>query len=77
MLLTIDIREPRELVQAYAEELKLTLPMLLDQSATVAQAYGARSIPLSLFIDREGIVRARHVGPMNERLLEEYLDTIL
>ncbi len=39
---------------------------LIDAESEVALKYGARTIPLSVFIDPEGIVSASIVGPLDE-----------
>jgi peroxiredoxin len=43
-------------------EHKLTFPVLLDQSGRVGATYGARSIPTTYVVDREGIVLAGTIG---------------
>jgi len=73
----VDIGEGQDTVQAYTQQLGLTFPTLLDEKSTVAQRYRIPGIPISFFISREGVVQIRHVGPMNESLIKEYLDQIL
>jgi hypothetical protein len=63
-------------VQAYTQQLGLTFPTLLDNTKAVAQRYRISGVPTSFFINREGMVHARHVGPLNESLIKEYLDQI-
>ncbi len=75
--MSVDIGEGREVVQAFAQEHGLTFPILLDEDGGVAQKYRVRGVPLSLFIDREGVVQARYTGPLDESLIEKYLDQIL
>ncbi len=73
----MDIGEGQNAVQAYTQQLGLTFPTLLDKQNTVARRYRIPGVPTSFFISREGMVQARHVGPMNESLIKEYLDQIL
>jgi peroxiredoxin len=73
----VDIGEGQGIVQAFAQEQGLTFPILLDENGGVAQGYRVRGVPTSLFIDREGIIRARYTGPLDESLIREYLDQIL
>jgi len=73
----VDIGEGREIVQIFAEGQGLTFPILLDEDGAVAQGYHIRGVPTSLFIDREGVIQAQYTGPMNEALIEKYLEQIL
>lgn len=77
MVLTVNIAEDLESVKTYIEELGLTLSTVLDESGMVAMGYSVRGIPASYFIDRDGVIHAQHVGPLNEATIEAYLDGIL
>ncbi|SHF11916.1 Peroxiredoxin [Desulfofundulus australicus DSM 11792] len=48
-----------------------TFPVLLDTRGDVAREYLVRAIPTTFFIDREGIIRARHTGSLTLEMLEE------
>ena len=73
----MDLNESRETVQAYTDELGLTFPTVLDSIGSVAETYGARGVPTSFFVNREGMIHVQHLGPLNESLIEEYLAPIL
>ncbi len=75
--MSVDIGEEQGPLQAFAQERKLTFPILLDQNAAVARKYGVRGIPASFFIDREGVIRVQHIGPLSESSIARYLDQIL
>ncbi|MEX2159684.1 MAG: TlpA disulfide reductase family protein [Dehalococcoidia bacterium] len=45
----------------------------MDPTLVVADAYGVRGMPQSVFIDSEGIIRAVYVGQLTEEALREYL----
>lgn len=77
VILSVDIGEERENVQAFAQEKGLTFPILLDTKGSVASRYLVPGVPTSFFINREGIVQARYTGPLYESLIKEYLDQIL
>jgi alkyl hydroperoxide reductase subunit AhpC len=77
VLLSIDIREPKELVQTFIGGQKINFPILLDETGAVAQTYRTRAVPYSLFIDRQGVIRTVHIGPMDEKLLEAFVGPIL
>jgi peroxiredoxin len=69
--------EERGVVQAFVQEQKLTFPILLDENGVVAERYRVRPIPYTLFIDREGVIRAQHIGASGESLIAEFLQPIL
>lgn len=60
----IDFREPPDLVRRVVKERGYTAPVLLDQSGEVTGvAYGVFGPPTMYFVDREGRLLARGVGP--------------
>ena len=63
-------------VQAFARDQGLTFPILLDEGGEAARIYEIQGVPTSLFIDRQGIIRVRYTGPMDESLIKEYLGQI-
>ena len=65
VILAIDIGEKAETVSAFAEEHGLTLPIILDQNAAIAQLYRANQLPTSVIIDAEGIIREYKIGPFS------------
>ena len=77
VILAVDIGEEAELVKAYADELKLSFPMLLDQAGAVSRGYNVRGIPASFFITRQGIIHQIHVGPLDKEIIEKSLAGIL
>jgi hypothetical protein len=63
-VLLIDIREPRDLVRRVVKERRYTAPVLLDESGDVSGlAYGVFGPPTMYFVDRQGRLLARGVGP--------------
>lgn len=52
---------------------ELTFPVLMDGSGRIHVAYGARTIPYSVLIDREGVVKDSFVGAVGGDDLEEML----
>lgn len=63
-LVLIDFREPPALVRRVARERGYTAPVLLDESGEVSGVkYGVFGPPTMYFIDRQGRLLARAVGP--------------
>lgn len=76
-VLAVDLREDAAAVTAYAAEFGLGFPLLLDTDGAVANAYRVVGIPTTVFVDADGVVRARHVGPLTEARIAEYLAPLL
>src|SRR5712692_10153257 len=54
-------------VQAFAQNLGLTFPILLDLDGAVSRRYLLRALPSTFFIDRKGMIRTVVFGgPMSE-----------
>lgn len=64
--------------EAFAQNLGLTFPVLLDRTGEISQLYLLRGLPSSYFIDREGIIC--HVvvgGPMSETLIRTKIQELM
>ena len=64
-------------IAAFAKEFKMEFPVLLDSQNEVASAYQVRSIPMSLFLDEEGVIEAIHIGGLSEEALRYYLGALM
>jgi cytochrome c biogenesis protein CcmG, thiol:disulfide interchange protein DsbE len=65
-------------VMPFVHEQGLTFPILLDETAEMANAYQLRSLPSSYFIRRDGIINEVVIGgPMSEALLRTRIEGIL
>jgi hypothetical protein len=59
------------------QEQGLTFTILLDEDSTAARTYLVRGIPSSFFITREGIIGIKHTGPVDEELVDQYIERVL
>ena len=66
-------RDSPELVKGFVDQANYTWTFIHDANSNIAQHYQAYSIPSSYFIDKDGVIQARHVGAMNSEMMEEYL----
>ena len=63
--------EGAEVVQPFVEEMNMTYLSLIDVSQMAAAKFGGvYGIPTTFIIDREGMVRKKHVGYMSYESLE-------
>ena len=61
----------------YVEQFGISYPSGVDEDGEIAIDYGVQGIPEKFFIDRDGIVRQKFVGPIRESRLKETLDSLL
>lgn len=62
-------------MQEYADEMGLTFAIPLDLQQDVADLY-VLGLPITFFIDAEGIIRHMWIGEMNTITLEEAIAKI-
>ena len=64
--------------QAFAQELGLTFPILLDRDGAVSKRYLLRALPSTFFIDRKGVIRTVVFGgPMSVATIQTQVETLL
>jgi cytochrome c biogenesis protein CcmG/thiol:disulfide interchange protein DsbE len=73
----IDIWDRAEDAIKYVDRYGITYPNGLDDKGTIAIDYGVRGIPEKFFIDRNGVLVQKFVGPMDEAELKQVLDEML
>jgi thiol-disulfide isomerase/thioredoxin len=74
VVLGVNVEEPRSTVQPFVDEMDLSFPVLLDEEGNVADEYRTIGLPMSILVNREGIIAVRHVGYLSDVTLDEYLN---
>jgi peroxiredoxin len=75
-ILMVDSKESVAVIQSFADEFGITHPILLDPDGAVADLYQVFAIPTELFIDADGIIRAKIIESVTPELLAEKLPLI-
>ena len=57
--------DPEENARAFLEEFGVSYPNVLDTQGFTAIDYGVSGIPVTFFVDREGVVERRFVGTLD------------
>jgi len=66
-VLSINVGDSISAVQTYITSLEITYPVLLDLQGRVAQSYGIPGVPVTFFIDEQGILKAYQIGPFESQ----------
>ena len=61
-IVAVNLQEDRKSVQRFVDEHGLSFPVLLDSTGRIGATYGARSIPTTYVVDRDGFVIAGTIG---------------
>lgn len=79
VLLGVNIDEERDAAIEMAQTLQITYPILFDERKDVSRAYRVSTMPLTVLIDREGLVRYVSEGykPGYEKRYTEQLRELL
>ena len=77
VVLAINIKESPSQVEEFMQSQGLSLPVLLDSQGKVASQYGIQAIPVTFFVDRDGIIQDIKFGPFQSKAeIESSLDKI-
>jgi DsbE subfamily thiol:disulfide oxidoreductase len=76
-LLGINIKEDAKTAEQFAASMAFTYPVALDSDGALSERYQVQGIPTTLVLDAQGIVRQRHVGPLTEQMIDDYLQPLL
>jgi len=78
VILLINIGNPASAIESYMNSQNLSLTVLLDSRAQVAGVYNVTGIPVTLFIDKDGIIRDIAYGAFPSLgALEKRLESIV
>lgn len=69
-ILAVNVGQDRGRVERFVDRVGYSYPTLLDPDSTVARRYGVIAIPVTYFVDREGIVRGRILGESDAATFE-------
>jgi peroxiredoxin len=76
-VLTINVGDNTADVTDYVSNHGITYPVLLDLQGRVAQDYGIVGVPMTFFIDGEGVLKAYHIGAFNnENAMESAIKNV-
>lgn len=76
-VVAVNIAESDVTAEAFARQLNLTFPIVMDRERDVVRLYRVGPLPSSYFIDPEGKVHTKFTGEINIAQLEPLINEIL
>jgi cytochrome c biogenesis protein CcmG/thiol:disulfide interchange protein DsbE len=77
LLVGVNIQDTESDARAYIEEFGLTFPNGMDRDGKITIEYGVIGLPVTFFLDGDGIVRRRWVGAISEAQLTAWVDELV
>ena len=76
---SVDARGEEDTIREFARDFAMTYPLWLDPDERVQSTFLAIGVPATFLIDRQGVLRWRHVGPVraNDTTLVRALERAL
>src|SRR5690606_29925955 len=69
VILGVNVKENLNSVRRFTSDYGATFPILMDADGSVASQYRIVGLPVTWFIDRDGVVRTQVIGLVTETLL--------
>ncbi len=77
VILAVNVSESSEDIFAFVNKLDLTFPVLRDSQGKAMKAYEIRFMPTTLFLNQQGQIVARHVGPLDQDSMSAQIEQLL
>jgi peroxiredoxin len=71
IILAVNGGDPASEAAAFADQVGLTFPVLLDPNTQVLDSLGVHSYPTSILVGPDGVVKTIHIGMFTPEMLEE------
>lgn len=62
--------------RGFLRQMGASFPQLADPLSSVAVDYGVAGVPETYFIDSEGVIRGKHVGPIDPETLARWIKNL-
>lgn len=77
VVLAINIEDPKEVAAETAKKLGLSFPILIDKGMAVTKLYKVFATPTSFFIDKNGVMKEKVLGELNEDTIAMYFEGLI
>lgn len=76
-ILGVNQGESAAIVTNFGNEFGITYPLLVDEENEVNRLYTVNSLPTTVFIGADGVVREVLIGTISQAVLEERIETLI
>lgn len=76
VVLEVNVQESLDVMQPFAEEFGMTMPVIVDETGAVRKLYGVRNLPTTVFVEPDGTIGARWAGLLTGDQLEQFVQQI-
>ena len=76
-IIAINNQEDKSVVSNFIKRGGYQLGVLLDEKGAIGELYGARNLPVSYFLDKNGVIKDIFVGVLNEKALVDKSEKII
>jgi cytochrome c biogenesis protein CcmG/thiol:disulfide interchange protein DsbE len=77
VVLGVAIQDSAEASRGFIRRFRLSFPNAPDPAGRLSIDYGVYGVPETFFIDRRGVIRAKHVGAVTEAALRDAVEPLL
>ncbi|HLB26012.1 MAG TPA: redoxin domain-containing protein, partial [Dehalococcoidia bacterium] len=67
-IVAVNLQESQSIIQPFVDDFGMEFPVVLDKRGAVSDSYRLIGLPMTYFIDRDGVIRSVFQGPFLERL---------
>lgn len=76
VILGVNKLEALEQIKPFAEELKVGFKLIANPEGDISERYGAKNIPITYFVNRDGTIGHRRLGVMNYEFISEQIEKL-
>jgi thiol-disulfide isomerase/thioredoxin len=76
VILGVNKLEPIAVIPPFADELRVSFPLIVNTKGDISNRYAAKNIPTSFFINTDGTIGFRQIGVMNYSFMKQHLDKL-
>jgi cytochrome c biogenesis protein CcmG, thiol:disulfide interchange protein DsbE len=77
VVLGVAIQDKREAAEKFVRDFGLTFPNAPDPTGRVSVDYGVYGVPETFFVDRQGLIRVKHVSAVTDAVFRQTVDRLL
>ncbi len=77
VFLGVDVRDSKTAAREFEEKYGIEYQSVVDENERVMGTYGVLGFPETFFLDGEGRIVAKYIGPMDAETLDAYVESLV